>query len=86
MERYTINTEKIMYSPLENKGVLFDVENNEYYSLNETMYKVFLGLLDRKSVNEIVDMFLAEYDISEEVCKSEIQKAIDIFNEKKILV
>jgi hypothetical protein len=41
MERYTINTEKIMYSPLENKGVLFDVENNEYYSLNETMYKVF---------------------------------------------
>jgi hypothetical protein len=28
-------------------------------------------------------MFLAEYDISEEVCKSEIQKAIDIFNEKR---
>jgi hypothetical protein len=30
-------------------------------------------------------MFLAEYDISEEVCKSEIQKAIDIFTVKVIL-
>lgn len=86
MERYIINTEKIMYSPLEDKGVLFDAENNEYYSLNKTMYKVFLGLLEGKSVDEIVDMFRAEYDISEEDCKSEIQKAINIFNEKKILV
>ncbi|NBB31665.1 PqqD family protein [Cellulophaga sp. BC115SP] len=85
METYKVNTEKIMYSPLEDKGVLFDVEKNEYYSLNETMYKVFLGLIDNKSIEEIIAQIQTEYSISYDDCKSSVLNAVETLKNNNVL-
>jgi trimethylamine:corrinoid methyltransferase-like protein len=81
-----INTEKILFTQLGDEAVVYDTENNEYVSLNETFFKILKGVEKEQSVDEIVGSLCEEYDISAEDCKSEVIEALNILKEKEFII
>ena len=41
---HNINSEKVLFTQLGDEGVLFHLETNEYFSTNESLTKIVLGL------------------------------------------
>lgn len=66
-----------LLSQIGDEGVIFLLEINKYFSLNETMYKIVSAVKLNKSVSEIVSSMCEEYEIAEDYCKREVQAAID---------
>ncbi len=79
---YQINSEKVLFTLLGEEGVLFNVEKNEYFSTNETLTKIVLGLQNNLSSNEIVQNLLEEFDIDETTCQQSVHNAIQLLKEK----
>ena len=82
---YKVNTEKILFSQLGDEGVLFDLEKNEYKTLNETMYKIFEKIMEGSSIEEITDSLIQEYNITKEECREKVEKAITVLTEKNYI-
>lgn len=81
-----INTEKILFTQLGDEGVVYDTENNEYVSLNETFFKILKGIEEAKDADSIVKSLCEEYDISEEECKTEVQEVLKTLTERKYII
>ena len=82
---YKINTENILFTQLGEEGVVYDIENNEYQSLNETSFKILKSIENGLTEDEILSELLEEYEIEEEECRSEIKEVIEEFLEKNII-
>jgi hypothetical protein len=82
---YKINTENILFTQLGEEGVVYDIENNEYQSLNETYIKILKSIENGLTEDEILSELLEEYEIEEEECRSEIKEVIEEFLEKNII-
>lgn len=83
---YTINTEKILFTQLGDEGVLFDMETNEYISLNETLFKILKGVEQGNSTETIIGNLCKEYTIAEEACRVDVQEALSAIAEKKYII
>jgi len=79
---HQINSEKVLFTLLGEEGVLFNVEKNEYFSTNETLTKIVLGLQNRLTQTEIVENLLEEFDIDESTCQQSVHNAIQVLKEK----
>jgi len=79
---YTINAEKVLFTQLGDEGVLFNVDTNEYFSTNETLTKIVLGLQNNLNNTEIVQNLLQEFDIDEATCQLSVHNAIQVLKEK----
>lgn len=84
--RYIFNEEKVLLTQLGDEGVAFDIESNEYYTLNETLFKIASGIKNQQTTPEIKAILLQEYDISEAFCHDEIAKGIQQLMDKKIIL
>lgn len=84
--KYQINTDKVLFTQLGDEGVVFDTEKNEYISLNETLFKILKGVEQGHSLEAIVNHLCQEYDISEENCTAEVNKALQKLAEKKYII
>lgn len=82
---YQINTEKILFTQLGDEGVVYDIEKNEYVTLNETFYKIMRGINEGKNNQEIVSLLCSEYAISETDCLKEVEKAVDQLKSKEYI-
>jgi len=83
---YTINENKILLTQLGDEGILFDLETNEYISLNETLYKILQGVQQGNNTETIVLNLCQEYSISEAECKTDVDAALAELEEKKYII
>lgn len=74
---YQINEEKVLFSQLDEEGVLFDIEKNQYLNLNQTFTSIFLYMQDGLGTQEILAKLLEEYEVGEEECLTELNKVIE---------
>lgn len=74
---YQLNTDKILFTQLGEEGVVYDLEKNEYITLNETFFKIVQGIEQAKKQDEIVAALCDEYAIDAETCGKEVGAAID---------
>jgi hypothetical protein len=84
--RYSINKEAVMFTQMGDEGVMMDLNTNEYLSLNETYFRIISCIEEGRSVEEIVEVLLEEFEVSREVCEAEVQRVIDDLLAKKYLV
>jgi Coenzyme PQQ synthesis protein D (PqqD) len=82
---YQLNNEKILFTQLGEEGVIYDTEQNEYMTLNETFFKILKSVENGLSTLQIVKNLCEEYDISEENCLKEVNKALAKLREKGYL-
>jgi Coenzyme PQQ synthesis protein D (PqqD) len=73
---YQISADKILHSQVGEEGVVFDLEKNDYITLNETFYKILQGIEAGKTQAAIVSDLCVEYAISETDCSASVDRAI----------
>ena len=74
---YQINEEKVLFSQLDEEGVFFDIEKNQYLSLNQTFTSIFLYLQQGLGSQEVLVKLLEEYEVGEAECLKELNKVIE---------
>lgn len=74
---YTVKSEHFLFSQLGEEGVIFDINKNEYFSLNETYTKIYLGAQNGLLLEQIVALLVNEYSIDEITCFSEVEIALN---------
>lgn len=83
---YKLNNEKVLFTQLGDEGVLFDIEKNEYISLNETFFKILKYAEEGLESSGIVKKLQEEYDISELECTREVEQALDTLKERNFFI
>lgn len=83
---YRFNTKDILITQLGDEGVAFNSKTNEYFSLNETSFKILKGIENDLPVNGICEQLLKEYNISENDCKKEVSNTLQFFIEKELVI
>lgn len=84
--KYTINNEKVLITELGNEGVLFEIESNKYISLNETLFKILKGIEEELDIESIVKKLCDEYDIQEDLCRTEVADALAFLEKANYIV
>jgi hypothetical protein len=84
--RYQINSAKILFTRVGEEGVIYDTENNEFVSLNETFFKIFQGIETGLDIDGIVLNLCEEYAISEEACRKDVLEALRTFVQRKFIL
>ncbi|HOZ85470.1 MAG TPA: PqqD family protein [Niabella sp.] len=83
---YQLNTSDILITQLGEEGVAFNSVTNEYFTLNETSFKILKGIEKDLSVKDICVSLSAEYDITEADCETSVNNTIQLFLSKKLIV
>ena len=79
---HSINSEQVLFTQLGDEGVLFHIETNEYFSTNETLTTIVLGLQNHLTIEEIIEKLLNEFEIDEASCRKSVDIAIKTLQEK----
>lgn len=82
---YVFNEERVLLTQLGEEGVLYDIQANEYFTLNETLFIIVDGIKKGLDLTEIADVLLSQYDIDKDLCHQEIEKGIQQLLEKNII-
>lgn len=83
---YKLNEEKVLFTELENEGVLFDIATNEYFNVNETFKEILSGFEDNKTTEEIKDVLLKTYNVSEKEAQSSIEEVVNYLKERDYII
>lgn len=79
---YKVNSDKVLFTQLGDDAVVYDIENNAYLSMNATFSAIFQGIQAGNDTDAIISSLLAEYEIDEETCKTQVNQSIEILKEK----
>lgn len=85
MNNYRFNSEEILITELGDEGVAFNSATNEYFSLNETSFKILRGIESKLSVDAICGQLENEYEISASDCKEQVNNTIQLFISRKLI-
>lgn len=75
-KKYLLNANKILFTPLEEEGVLYVIEENKYISLNTTYTSIIQYLADGLDYNGIVAQLMQEYEVAQELCEAQLQSVL----------
>ncbi|MBU7583787.1 MAG: lasso peptide biosynthesis PqqD family chaperone [Nostoc sp. TH1S01] len=64
-------------SELQGEVVILDIKSGAYYGLNQVGASVWNFIQSPKTVKEIQDAILAEYEVEAEVCKQDISTLLE---------
>lgn len=79
---YKVNKERIIFTALGEEGVVFDIQSNEYLTLNETFFKILKSIDEQLDFDNIVSLLQNEYEISKEDCEKEVMNSINLLSSK----
>lgn len=81
MCRY-IQSKQVVQSKIDDEVVMMDIESGFYFGLNSVASIIWELLKDGKTVDELADYLITEYDVSREQCLEEtdilIKKMLDL--------
>ncbi|WP_367914579.1 PqqD family peptide modification chaperone [Leadbetterella sp. DM7] len=83
---YTLNEEKILFTRLGEEGVIYDMEKNEYVSLNETFFSILKYLEEGLEIQAVISRLCEEYEVDEEECRKEVEEAVEKLVERKFIL
>jgi hypothetical protein len=75
-KKYTLNTNKVLFTPLEEEGVLYAIEENKYISLNESYTSIVNCIAQNLAFSAIVADLMSQYEVDQEVCENQLLMVI----------
>jgi len=75
IKRFKISSH-VLFTSIEGQAVLMDKKNGTYLGLDDVGSCIWEGLADRKSLAEVGDILLREYDVEQEELKQDMQAFI----------
>jgi hypothetical protein len=76
-KKYLLNTDKVLFTPLEEEGVLYAVEENKYISLNATYTSIVQYVTQGLSFNAIVAQLINEYEVEQKLCEEQLMTVLE---------
>lgn len=83
---YQLNSTDILITQLGEEGVAFNSATNEYFTLNETSFKILKGIENNLSVEAICTNLIDEYAIDETACEAAVKNTLQLFLSKKLIL
>ena len=69
---------------LGNSVILYSIHNEKFIELNETSSLIWMNI-EGKSIDEIVEIILGQYDVEKEIAHRDVEIIIKEFLEKEII-
>lgn len=85
-KKYILNVDKVLFTPLEEDGVLYVIEENKYISLNETYASIIKWVVTENKFQFILEQLIREYDVDSEVCKLQLESVLTALIAKKYII
>lgn len=76
-KKYLLNTNKVLFTPLEDEGVLYAIEDNKYISLNTTYTSIVQYIAEGYDFDAIVAQLMDEYEVQQDLCETQLKGVID---------
>lgn len=73
-------------SEIDGDVVLMNLDNNEYYSMDNIGSTIWKMLEEPKTIAEILEQLMEIYDVSAETCEKDTMKFLNQLLDKKIIV
>lgn len=70
---------------LEGKTVLLNIENGEYYNMNEVGSRIWALLETPMTVGALIDRLVAEFEIDRDTCKQDSLEFLEVLHHDKLL-
>lgn len=78
-------TDQALATPVDNELVMFDAEAGRYFGLNEVATAIWERLEHPHSLDELVESLTAEFDISKEKCREELEAFLPRLSERGLI-
>ena len=78
-------TKEVVHCDVEDEVVILGLKDGVYYGLNPVGAFIWNLIQKPKTVAELRDAVLEEYDVSEEVCNSDLQELITELSDKGLV-
>ena len=85
MEKYHRNKE-VIDGELDNQQIMMHLENGKYYGLNPIGKRIWDLIVNPMSFEDIIEILLSEFEVSEEQCTKEVREFLDNALEMKIIL
>ena len=85
-KKYILNVDKVLFTPLEEDGVLYVIEENKYISLNETYASIIKWVVTENKFQFILEQLIREYNVDSEVCKLQLESVLTALIAKKYII
>lgn len=80
-----VRTNKALVSTIEDELVMFDVNAGQYYGLNNVATAVWNHLETEKTVEELCQALIGEFDITLDDCRNELLTFLPELEEKGLI-
>lgn len=78
VDNVVVQNKEIDVSDLNGEKVMMNIDKGEYFSLNSMGSRIWNLIEEPKRIGDIVNTLLEEYDVSEEECKDNVTKFLDV--------
>jgi hypothetical protein len=78
-------TNKALTSAIDDEVVMFDADAGKYYGLNSVATAVWNLLDDPKTVDEICDQLITEFEIEKKQCLTEVLEFLPDLKKKGLI-
>jgi hypothetical protein len=75
-EKYLLNTDKVLFTALEEESVLYVIEDNKYISLNTTYTSILQYIEQGLAIESITEKLMEEYEVDQELCNAQLSGVI----------
>ncbi len=75
----------VLFRDLEGEAVLLELDSGRYFGLNETGTRIWLLLQEHGSVEQVLRAMLEEFDVAEDILRSELLSFLDTLSSQKLL-
>jgi len=63
----------------------FNIDNGDYYTLNETSFWILELILKPKSIKELFELFLSSYEIETQIAKKDFLEILNNFYSNNLI-
>jgi hypothetical protein len=74
--RQVIQSPHVLVQDLAGEAVLLNLENGQYYGLDEISFRMFQLLVTSDSIHDAYDQLLKEYDVGPDQLRSDLDKFV----------
>lgn len=75
----------VMFRDLDGEAVVLELESGRYFGLNETGTRMWLLLQEHGSLQEVLRVLLAEYEVAEERLREELLSFVHTLCSQRLL-
>ncbi|MDO4536454.1 MAG: lasso peptide biosynthesis PqqD family chaperone [Clostridium perfringens] len=80
LENIVVQNKEIDVSDLNGEKVMMNIDKGEYFSLNSLGSRVWELIETPRKINDVIDILLKEYEVSEKECKDSVMKFMDVLS------